>query len=183
LAVSIATGAILGVAILIFGPISGAHLNPAVTIVAALDRRIAWSDTMPYIAAQIGGALVGVGVANVMFGAPAFSFSEHVRSGFGQYVGEFVATFGLVATILGCIRFRPDATPAAVGAYITAALWFTSSTAFANPAVTLARTLTDSFTGIRVADVPAFVAAQFAGAAAAAALFGWLARTPSEARG
>jgi glycerol uptake facilitator-like aquaporin len=180
LAVSITTGAALGVAILIFGPISGAHLNPAVTIVAAWRRTIAWSAVAPYVAGQIGGALCGVAIANLMFGVPAFSMSDHARTGFGQDLGEFVATFGLVATILGCARFKPGATPAAVGAYIVAALWFTSSTAFANPAVTIARTMTDSYTGIRALDVPAFIVAQFAGAIAAAALFGWLVPEPLE---
>ncbi len=174
LANTIATGAGLVALILTFGGISGAHFNPAVTVADASQGGLPWRAVPPYIAAQIGGAFVGVALAHLMFNAPAFSASHHVRSGMGQLAGEFTATFGLISVIWGCSRTRPAATPFAVAAYITAAYWFTSSTSFANPAVTLARAATDSFTGIRPADAPGFIAAQLVGAAAATLLFRWL---------
>jgi|HubBroStandDraft_5_1064220.scaffolds.fasta_scaffold121620_2 glycerol uptake facilitator-like aquaporin len=174
LANTIATGAGLVALILTFGGVSGAHFNPAVTIADASQGGLPWRAVPPYIAAQIGGAFVGVGLAHLMFDAPMFSASHHVRSGIGQLVGEFTATFGLICVIWGCSRTRPTMTPFAVGAYVTAAYWFTSSTSFANPAVTLARAATDSFAGIRPADAPGFIAAQSLGAAAATLLFRWL---------
>ena len=179
LANSIATGAALVALILTFGPISGAHLNPAVTLVMAWKGHAPWSEVPGYVVAQIGGAIAGVACAHVMFGEPLFTASRHARSGGAQVFSEFVATFGLLAVIEGCSRFRasmtPLATPFAVAAYITAAYWFTSSTSFANPAVTLARCLTDTFAGIRPTDVPGFVIAQLAGAFAASAVFRWFA--------
>jgi glycerol uptake facilitator-like aquaporin len=174
LANTIATGAALVALILAFGPISGAHLNPAVTLADAWQCGIAWRDTPAYIAAQIAGACAGVAAAHLMFGLPLFSASTHVRCGPAQLFSEFVATFGLISVIWGCVRYRPSAVPFAVGAYITAAYWFTASTSFANPAVTLARSVTDTFAGIRPADVTGFVAAQLAGAFAATLLFRWL---------
>jgi len=174
LANTIATGAALVALILAFGPISGAHLNPAVTLADAWAGGIAWRDTPAYIAAQIAGAFAGVAVAHLMFGLPLFSVSTHVRSGPAQLFSEFVATFGLLSVIWGCARHRPSAVPFAVGAYITAAYWFTASTSFANPAVTLARSASNTFAGIRSADVTGFVAAQLAGAFAATLLFRWL---------
>jgi glycerol uptake facilitator-like aquaporin len=174
LANTIATGAGLVALILAFGPVSGAHFNPAVTLAGATQREISWRDVPVYVAAQLGGAFTGVAVAHVMFGEPVFSASQHARSGAAQLVSEFVATFGLLSVIWGCGRRRPTATPFAVGAYITAAYWFTSSTSFANPAVTLARAASDTFAGIRPADAPGFIVAQLAGAAAATALFRWL---------
>lgn len=174
LANTVATGAGLVPLILTFGPISGAHLNPAVTLAdAALGGR-PWREVPGYIAAQIGGAFVGVAVAHVMFGEPVFFASQHVRAGMPQLVSEFVATFGLLATIWGTFRTRPTAIPFAVGAYVTAGYWFTASTCFANPAVTLARASSNTFAGIRPADTGGFIAAQIAGAAAATALFAWL---------
>lgn len=153
----------------------GNAANPAVTLADASQRRgIAWTEVPAYIAAQIAGAFAGVAAANVMFGEPVFFASHHVRSGGAQMFSEFIATFGLVAVIWGCVRARPAAVPFAVGAYITAGYWFTASTSFANPAVTLARAATDTFAGIQPADVPGFIAAQLAGAAAATALFRWL---------
>jgi glycerol uptake facilitator-like aquaporin len=174
LANTIATGAALVALILAFGPISGAHLNPAVTLADAWAGGIAWRDTPAYIAAQIAGAFAGVAVAHLMFGLPLFSVSTHLRSGPAQLFSEFVATFGLLSVIWGCVRHRPSAVPFAVGAYITAAYWFTASTSFANPAVTLARSASNTFAGIRPADVTGFVAAQLAGAFAATLLFRWL---------
>jgi glycerol uptake facilitator-like aquaporin len=174
LANTIATGAALIALILAFGPISGAHLNPAVTLVDAWQGGIRWHETPAYIAAQMAGAFAGVAAAHLMFGLPLFSASTHVRSGPAQLFSEFVATFGLVSVIWGCVRHRPSAVPFAVGAYITAAYWFTASTSFANPAVTLARSASNSFSGIRPADVAGFVAAQLAGAFAATLLFRWL---------
>jgi glycerol uptake facilitator-like aquaporin len=178
LANTIATGAALVTLILTFGPVSGAHLNPAVTLSVAWRRGISWREVPGYIGAQIAGALAGTAAADVMFGEPAFAASIHARSGGAQVFSEFVATFGLLAVIWGCVRSRPSAVPFAVGAYITAAYWFTASTSFANPAVTLARSITNTFAGIRPADAPAFIAAQLVGAAAATALFAWL--TPEE---
>ncbi len=174
LANTIATGAALIAIILAFGPISGAHLNPAVTLADAWVGGVAWRDTPAYIFAQMAGAFAGVVAAHLMFGLAVVSISTHVRSGAAQAFSEFVATFGLLAAIWGCSRTRPTAVPFAVGAYITAAYWFTASTSFANPAVTIARSLTDTFAGVRPIDVPAFVAAQLAGAFAATALFQWL---------
>ena len=174
LANTIATGAGLVALILTFGGISGAHFNPAVTVVDASQGGIRWRDVIPYVAAQLAGAFAGVALAHVMFDAPVFSASRHVRSGLGQLTGEFTATFGLVSVIWGCSRTRASATPFAVAAYITAAYWFTSSTSFANPAVTLARAASDTFAGIRPADAPGFIVAQMVGATAATLLFRWL---------
>lgn len=174
LANTAATGAGLVVLIWMFGPISGAHFNPAVSLVAALRRELAWRTLPAYAAAQAAGAVAGVWLAHAMFAAPILELSSTLRDGAGQALSETVATFGLVATTLATARFRPAATPAAVGLYIAAAYWFTASTAFANPAVTVARGLTDSFAGIAPASIPAFVLAQFAGALFAAGVFGWL---------
>jgi glycerol uptake facilitator-like aquaporin len=174
LANTIATGAGLVALILTFGGISGAHFNPAVTVADATQGGLRWRDVPPYIAAQVLGAFAGVALAHLMFDAPLFSASHHVRSGTGQLAGEFTATFGLVSVIWGCSRSRPTVTPFAVAAYITAAYWFTSSTSFANPAVTLARAASDTFAGIRPADAPGFIVAQMLGATAATLLFRWL---------
>jgi glycerol uptake facilitator-like aquaporin len=174
LANTLATGATLVALILAFGPISGAHFNPAVTLAGAVRRETSWREAAYYVAAQIGGALIGVLAAHVMFEEPLLAASTQDRSGLPQAVSELVATFGLVSVILGCVARRPSAVPFAVGAWITAGYWFTASTSFANPAVTLARAATDSFTGIRPQDVPAFLAAQLIGAALATALFRWL---------
>jgi glycerol uptake facilitator-like aquaporin len=174
LANTISTGAALVALILTFSPVSGAHFNPAVTVVEAAQGGLAWREVPGYLCAQIGGAVAGVWVAHGMFGEHVFMLSRRVRSGPGQIFSEFVATFGLLAVIWGCSRRRPAAVPFAVGAYITAAYWFTASTSFANPAVTLARSLTDTFTGIRPADVPGFISAQLVGAAMATVLFRWL---------
>jgi len=174
LANTLATGAALVALILTFGSISGAHFNPAVTLADASRGGLAWGDVVPYIVAQITGAFAGVAAAHVMFEAPLFFASRHARSGPAQMFSEFVATFGLLAVIWGCLRVRADAIPFAVAAYITAAYWFTASTSFANPAVTLARSATDTFAGIRPADAPAFIVAQLLGAGAATALFAWL---------
>jgi glycerol uptake facilitator-like aquaporin len=180
LANTIATGAALIAIILAFGPISGAHLNPAVTLADAWQGGIAWRETPTYIVAQLAGAFTGVGVAHLMFGVALFSPSTHIRSGPAQIFSEFVATFGLLAVIWGCARQRPAAIPFAVGIYITAAYWFTASTSFANPAVTIARSFTNTFAGIRPVDAPAFVAAEFVGAITATLLFKWL--IPSSSR-
>jgi glycerol uptake facilitator-like aquaporin len=174
LANTIATGAALAALILTFGPISGAHFNPAVTLADAWQGGIVWRDAPGYLAAQILGGFAGVAAAHLMFGLPLFFASRHVRTGAAQVFSEFVATFGLLAVIWGCVRFRSSVVPFAVAAYITAAYWFTASTSFANPAVTLARSFTDTFAGIRPSDAPAFIAAQFAGAFVATALFRWL---------
>lgn len=174
LANTIATAGGLVALILTFGGISGAHFNPAVTVADASQGGLRWKDVGPYVIAQLVGAFVGVALAHVMFDAPIFSASRHVRAGLGQLMGEFTATFGLVSVIWGCSRSRPTVTPFAVAAYISAAYWFTSSTSFANPAVTLARAASDTFAGIRPADAPAFIAAQGLGAAAATLLFRWL---------
>ncbi|MDE0176871.1 MAG: aquaporin family protein [Defluviicoccus sp.] len=173
---TIATGAILAVLILIFGPVSGAHFNPAVTLAFLIRREIGARDAAVYVLVQIAAGLAGVLVAHAMFGEPAFAASATARTGVGQWTGEFVAAFGLVSTILGTVRFRPDATPYAVGLFITAGYWFTSSTSFANPAVTVARSLTDTFSGIMPAHAPGFILAQLAGAAAATLIFRWLLR-------
>src|SRR4030095_15848358 len=171
LANTIATGAALVVLILTFGPISGAHFNPAVTIADASQGGVLWREVPAYIVAQISGAFLGVAVAHLMFSEPLFSVSTHTRSGAAQMFSEFVATFGLLSVIWGVTRRRSDAAPFAVGAYITAAYWFTASTSFANPAVTLARAFSNTFAGIRPADAPAFILAQLLGAAAATLLF------------
>jgi glycerol uptake facilitator-like aquaporin len=181
LANTLATGAALVALILTFGEISGAHFNPAVTLAEAVGGGLAWPDVPAYICAQIVGAFGGVAIAHLMFGAPVFFASRHARSGPAQLLGELVATFGLLAVIQGCARHRAGAVPYAVAAYITAAYWFTSSTSFANPAVTLARAASDTFAGIRPADAPGFIAAQLVGAAAATGYFRWLLRPPRAA--
>ena len=175
LANTIATGAALVALILAFGPISGAHFNPAVTLADAWRGGFAWREAPAYIVAQVVGAFAGVAAAHAMFSEPVFFASQHARSGGAQFFSEFVATFGLLAVIWGCARRHDGAVAFAVGGYITAAYWFTASTSFANPAVTLARSASDTFAGIRPADAPGFIVAQLAGAAAATALFGWLA--------
>lgn len=174
LANAIATGAALIALILTFAPISGAHFNPLVTIADASQGRISRTDALAYVPAQVFGAMAGVACANIMFGEPLFAWSTRARSGFPQALSEAVATFGLLAVIAGCAKRRPGGVPFAVGAYITAAYWFTSSTSFANPAVTLARALTNTFSGIRPADVPMFLVAQAVGATAATLYFRWL---------
>lgn len=174
LANTIATGAALVALILAFAPISGAHFNPVVTLGQAVLGNMPWPQTPFYVLAQIAGAFLGAAVANAMFGFPLFFASTHVRTGFPQRLGEFVATFGLLVVIWSCSSHRASAVPYAVGAYITAAYWFTSSTSFANPAVTLARAASDTFAGIRPPDVPGFLAAQLAGGAAATLLSRWL---------
>ena len=174
LANTIATGAMLVALILTFGPISGAHLNPAVTLADASQGGLAWREVPVYIAAQILGAFAGVAAPHLMFGEPVFFASRHVRAGGGQLFSEFVGTFGLLSIIWGCSRLRSSAVPFAVGAYITGAYWFTSSTSFANPAVTLARAASDTFAGIRPADAPGFIVAELGGAMAATLLFRWL---------
>jgi glycerol uptake facilitator-like aquaporin len=175
LANTLATGAMLVALILTFGPISGAHFNPAVTLADASQGGLAWREVPVYIAAHISGAFAGVAAAHLIFGEPLFFASRHARAGGAQLFSEFVATFGLLSIIWGCARLRSSAVPFAVGAYITGAYWFTSSTSFANPAVTLARAASDTFTGIRPADAPGFIVAQLAGAMAATLLFRWLA--------
>lgn len=175
LANTIATGAGLIALILAFGPISGAHFNPVVTLASAWTGGMPWAEVPAYIASQISGAFLGVATAHAMFELPSFSASSHARIGAAQGFAEFVATFGLIAVIRGTSRTRPDAVPLAVGAYITAAYWFTASTSFANPAVTLARAATDTFAGIRPSDVPGFLVGQVLGALAATLLFNWLA--------
>ena len=174
LANTVATGAALVTLILTFGSISGAHFNPAVTIADATQGGLPWRDVPFYVVAQVAGAFAGVAVAHVMFSEPVFFASTHAREGVPQLVSEFVATFGLLATIWGTARTRPAAVPFAVGAYITAAYWFTSSTSFANPAVTVARAASNTFAGIRPVDAPGFVIAQLLGALAATATFAWL---------
>jgi glycerol uptake facilitator-like aquaporin len=168
------TGAMLVVLILIFGPVSGAHLNPAVSLAFALRRELPWRDAAAYIAAQVFGALVGVWAAHLMFELPVWQIATTTRSGASQWLAEFIATFGLALTIFGCVARKPNAVAYAVGLYITAAYWFTASTSFANPAVTLARSLSDTFAGIAPAGVFPFVVAQLAGALAAVALSRWL---------
>jgi glycerol uptake facilitator-like aquaporin len=174
LANTLATGAGLVALILTFGSISGAHFNPAVTIADASQGGLPWREVPIYVLVQIAGAFLGVLLAHVMFGEPAFSASRHVRAGGPQLLSEFVATFGLLAVIWGCARRRSAAVPFAVGAYITSAYWFTSSTSFANPAVTMGRAASDTFAGIRPADAPGFIVAQLLGAAAATITFRWL---------
>jgi glycerol uptake facilitator-like aquaporin len=171
---TIATGAVLFVIITIFISVSGAHFNPAVSLVMWLRGALSRTDALAYIAVQIVGGCLGAIVAHLMFDLAPLQFSQTARTGLGQWAGEFVATFGLIATILGCVRFRLDAIAPAVALYITAAYWFTSSTSFANPAVTIARALSDTFAGIAPHDVPGFLVAEILGAIVAAALFGWL---------
>lgn len=171
---TVATGAALIALILCFGPVSGAHFNPAVTLADATQRGISWKLVPVYILGQCMGGLCGVGIAHLMFGQPVLQVSVHNRSGAAQMFSEFVATFGLLCVIWGCARSRPSAIPFAVGAYITAAYWFTASTSFANPAVTLARSFTNTFAGIRPGDAPGFIAAQLLGAFAATVLLRWL---------
>jgi len=174
LANTIATGAALVALILTFGSISGAHFNPVVSLSAAMRGGLAWADALPYSAAQVSGGVCGAVLSHLMFGLPLVSLSRHVRSGPAQFLSEIIATFGLLLVIWGCSRTRPNAVPFAVGSYITAAHWFTASTSFANPAVTVARSLSDTFAGIRPVDMPLFVLAQFMGGAAATNLFRWL---------
>jgi glycerol uptake facilitator-like aquaporin len=174
LANTIATGAALAALIFTFGPISGAHLNPAVTLAGAIEHGVSWTVAAGYVSAQCAGAICGAIAAHLMFGLPAIAVSHHARSGSAQAFSEFVATFGLLCVVGGCARQRSQDLPFSVAAYITAAYWFTSSTSFANPAVTIARSLSDTFAGIRPTDVPPFVAAQLAGALAATLLFRWL---------
>ena len=173
------TGAILTVLILIFGPVSGAHFNPAVTLAFALRGELSWPITCMYLAVQVSGALIGVWVAHLMFELPVWQFSTHVRTGPGQWFAEAVATFGLLLTIFGCIARSPGAVAYAVGLYITAAYWFTASTSFANPAVTIARALSDTFAGIAPAGVLAFIMAQLVGMLAAVGISRWLWRETS----
>lgn len=181
LANTIATGAGLVALILTFGPISGAHFNPAVTLAAATQGGVRWREVPAYVGAQVLGAFAGVAAAHGMFEEAVFSASQRVRSGPSQLFSEFVATFGLLGVIWGVSRRHPRHTPMAVGAYITAAYWFTASTSFANPAVTLARAATNTFAGIRPVDAPGFIIAQIVGALSATALFRWLSPMTSEA--
>lgn len=178
LANTVATGAILFVLITMLGPVSGAHFNPAVTLVFALRREVAWRDASAYVAAQLAFGILGAWAAHLMFDLPILQFSAKARTGLGQWTGEFVATFGLVLTILGTVRYKPQAVAASVGLYITAAYWFTSSTSFANPAITVARSLSDTFAGIAPHDVPMFIVAQLAGAIAATVAAGALFSEP-----
>jgi glycerol uptake facilitator-like aquaporin len=183
LANTLATGAALVVLITIFAPISGAHFNPVVTLVLLLLRRkLGPRDAALYIGVQIVAAVAGVYLAHIMFDQPVFQLSTKLRSGIGQLVSEFVATFGLIATILSATRFRPLMTPMLVGLYIGAAYWFTASTSFANPAVTLARALSNSFAGIAPISAPGFIVAQIAGALSATFVFGWLLQDDSQAK-
>jgi glycerol uptake facilitator-like aquaporin len=174
------TGAILVVLITLLAPLSGAHFNPAVSLVMALRRELGWPAFPLYVAAQVAGGIAGTLLAHVMFELPLLQAGIHERAGTGQWLAEAVATFGLVALIVGTYRSRPTAVPALVGLYISAAYWFTASTSFANPAVTIARALTATFSGIRPLDAPAFILAQLTGALAAATLAGWLFRVATE---
>ncbi|MGA8575701.1 MAG: MIP/aquaporin family protein [Candidatus Cybelea sp.] len=175
LANTLATGAVLMCLIAALAPVSGAHFNPAVSLADAIHGGLPWRELPAYWFAQLTGAVLGVAVANVMFGLPAFFISHRIRGGSGEWLGEFVATFGLLTVIWGCVRSRSPLLPFAVASYIAAAYWFTSSTSFANPAVTIARMLSDTFAGIRPQDVAPFIVAQFLGAVAATGAFGWLA--------
>jgi len=171
LANTIATGAALAALILTIGPISGAHMNPVVSVADAVEGGLPWSETLQYVFAQLTGGIAGTVLAHAMFSLPLISLSQHVRSGSAQFLSECVATFGLLSVIWGCARSRAGTVPFAVASYIAAAYWFTASTSFANPAVTIARSLSDTFAGIRPADVPVFVVAQFTGGLAATLLF------------
>jgi len=178
---TMATAAILFVLITMLGPVSGAHFNPAVSLVMALRRELPWRDVLPYVLVQIGFGVLGAWAAHVMFDLPVLQISVKARTGIGQWTGEAVATFGLILTIVGTARHRPQWIPASVALYIAAAYWFTSSTSFANPAITIARSMTDSFSGIAPADAPMFIVAQLAGALLAASVGGPLfARLDSE---
>lgn len=174
LANAIATGAVLFVLITMLGPISGAQMNPAVSLIAALRRDIGWREAAAFVPVQIVAGIVGVWTAHLMFGLPILEISARVRTGVGQWTGEFVATLGLIVAIVGTSRYKPEAIATAVALYITAAYWFTSSTSFANPAITIARSLSDSFAGIAPADVPGFIVAQLAGALAGSAIASYL---------
>lgn len=178
---TLATGAALVVLITIFGPVSGAHFNPAVSLVALLRKNMSPAHAALYIVAQMVGAIVGVIAAHAMFAEPLFQISEKLRDGPAQGFSEFIATFGLIATIIGTVRFRPDFVAVSVGLYITSAYWFTASTSFANPAVTVARSLSNTFAGIAPASAPLFIMAQLVGAFVAAVLFGWLFREEQRA--
>ena len=178
---TLATGAILFVLITMLGPISGAHMNPAVSLVAAARRELAWGHAAAYILVQLGFGILGAWAAHLMFDLPALQLSVKARTGLGQWSGEAIATFGLILTIWGTLRHRPEWVPASVALYISAAYWFTSSTSFANPAITIARSLSDSFAGIAPRDVPPFVAAQLTGAALAALAARWLFDAPRSA--
>jgi glycerol uptake facilitator-like aquaporin len=180
LANTLATGAGLAVLILVFAPVSGAHLNPVVSLVEAVRGELAWRAVPAYISVQVAGAFLGVAIAHSMFGKPMFFASQHVREGVPQMFGEFVATFGLILVVLSVSKSRSSAIPFAVGAYITAAYWFTSSTSFANPAVTLARAASDTFAGIRPADAPGFILCQCLGALAAMGFAAWLNAKPDK---
>jgi glycerol uptake facilitator-like aquaporin len=180
LANTLATGAGLVVLILVFGPVSGGHFNPAVTLADAWEGGLPRAEVPGYVAAQVIGAFLGVAAAHLMFQEPLFSASMHIRTGPSQWWSEFVATFGLLSVIWGCLRSRPETVAFAVGLYISAAYWFTASTSFANPAVTLARAASDTFAGIRPVDAPPFIIAQLLGAFAATALFRWLTPSVSE---
>ncbi len=175
---TIPTGAILVVLIAIFGPLSGAHFNPAVSFAFALRRELPWSELGPYVVAQVAGGVLGTFAAHVMFDQAIVQTSLHVRTGGAQWFAEGVATFGLCAAIFGGLRYNKAAIPVLVGLYITAAYWFTASTSFANPAVAIARSFTDTFSGIRPVDLPGFILAELVGAAVAVALMGWLLATP-----
>lgn len=175
LANSLATGGVLVCLIAAIGPISGAHFNPAVTTCDAWQMGMPWREVPAYLAAQVAGALAGTAIANLMFGLPAFFPSHHFRAGAPIWLAEFVASFGLLAVIWGCVRFKSRLVPFAVAGYIVGAYWFTSSTSFANPAATIARSLSDTFAGIRPMDVPAFIGMQLLGALAATAVFAWIA--------
>jgi glycerol uptake facilitator-like aquaporin len=174
LANTLATGAALVALIFAFGGISGAHFNPVVSVMDAVERGLPWGEVPHYVIGQVLGGIAGAIAAHLMFGLPLVSLSHHARSGSAQVFSEFVATFGLISVIWGCSRLRSDAVPFVVGAYVTAAYWFTASTSFANPAVTVARCLSDTFAGIRPIDVPWFIVAQFLGGIAATLLFRWL---------
>lgn len=171
---TLATGAILFVLITMFGPISGAHMNPAVSLVAASRGELLWRDAAAYIVAQLAFGILGAWAAHLMFDLPTLQLSVKARAGFGQWTGEAIATFGLILTILGTVRYRLEWVPASVALYITAAYWFTSSTSFANPAITIARSLSDTFAGIAPHNVPPFIASQLVGAALAALVATWL---------
>jgi glycerol uptake facilitator-like aquaporin len=171
---TLATGAILFVLITMLGPISGAHMNPAVTLVAASRREFRWGDAAAYVAAQLAFGILGAWAAHLMFDLPTLQLSVKARTGFGQWTGEAIATFGLILTILGTVRYRREWVPSSVALYITAAYWFTSSTSFANPAITVARSLSDTFAGIAPDDVPLFIVAQLIGAGLAAVAARWL---------